>query len=121
MTLMFLQQVFRHAPVKKLHNMQYLYAEKHGIDLSKFTTTNISDVNFDDGDLVLTATKSAKEKIKRLYPNIDAFTIKEYSGQYDDSDINDPSDDSLGEHVVRFFEIYEVLEKIIEKLNFKDV
>ena len=101
--------------------MQYLYAEKHGIDLSKFTTTNISDVNFDDGDLVLTATKSAKEKIKRLYPNIDAFTIKEYSGQYDDSDINDPSDDSLGEHVVRFFEIYEVLEKIIEKLNFKDV
>ena len=90
-----------------------LTCKKHGIDLSDFKTTNISDVDFNEADLVLTATVAGRDKLKNLYPDINAFTIKEYGGGYDDLDIKDPSEDSLGEHVECFFEIYEALEKII--------
>ena len=90
-----------------------LACKKHGIDLSDFKTTNISDVDFNEADLVLTATVAGRDKLKNLYPDINAFTIKEYGGGYDDLNIKDPSEDSLGEHVECFFEIYEALEKII--------
>ena len=92
-----------------------LACKKHGIDLSGFRTTNISDVDFNEIDLALTATESARDKIMRLYPNVEAYTIREYSGEYEDLDIKDPSEDSLGDHVVCFFEIKEALEKILEK------
>ena len=91
-----------------------IVCQKHGIDLSDFKTTNVADVDFDSVDLVLTATVSARDKIRKLHSNINAFTIKEYSGQYDDLDIKDPSSDSLGDYVSCFCEIREALEKIIE-------
>ena len=91
-----------------------LVCRRHGIDLSDFKTTNISDVDFDEVDLVLTATASNKEKIKKLYPDINAFTIKEYSGEHDELDIEDPSNGGLGDYVTCFFEIRKALEKILE-------
>ena len=65
-------------------------------------------------DLVLAATVENREKIKRFYPNINAHTIKEYSGCYSDLDIKDPSDGGLGDYVVCYFEIKEALEKILK-------
>lgn len=91
-----------------------LVCMKHGIDLSSFKTTNISDIDFNGIDLVLTATIENREKIKKFYPDINAYTIKEYSGNYDDLDIIDPSDGGLGDYVVCYFEIKEALEKILE-------
>jgi protein-tyrosine phosphatase len=91
-----------------------LVCRKHGIDLSDFKTTNISDVDFNGVDLVLAATVENREKIKRFYPNINAHTIKEYSGCYSDLDIKDPSDGGLGDYVVCYFEIKEALEKILK-------
>lgn len=91
-----------------------LVCSKHGIDLTDFRTTNISDVDFGNVDLVLTATTSNRDKIRKFYPNINAYTIKEYSGAYDDLDIKDPLSESLGDYVVCYFEIKEVLEKILE-------
>ena len=91
-----------------------LVCSKHGIDLKDFKTTNICDVDFENADLVLTATISNRDKIRKVYPNINAYTIKECSGGYCDLDIEDPSDGGLGDYVVCFFEIKEALEKILE-------
>lgn len=92
-----------------------LVCRRHGMDLSEFRTTNISDVDFDEADLVLTATKSARDKIMSLHPKVEAYTIRQYAGGYDDLDIHDPSEDSLGDHVVCFFEIREAMERIIDE------
>ena len=72
---------------EKADEYAIIVCRKHGIDLSDFRTTNIADVDFD---------------------------IKQYSRQYADLDIKDPSSDSLGDYVSCFFEIKEALEKIIE-------
>lgn len=90
-----------------------LVCKRHGIDLSGFKTTNIGDVDFDDVDLVLTATVENKEKIKKFHPNVNAYTIREY-GQGSDRDIEDPSDGGLGDYVVCYFEIRKALENILE-------
>jgi protein-tyrosine phosphatase len=88
---------------------------KHGIDLSDFETTNIADVDFSEVDMALTATVSARDKILRLHPGLEAYTIRQYSGGYEDWDIKDPREESRGDHVVCFFEIKEALERIVEK------
>lgn len=103
---------------EKASEYAILVCKKHGIDLSDFKTTNIRDVDFTDIDLVLTATESNKNKLKKFYPDIEAYTIREYANQYDDLDIDDPSDESLGDHVVCFFEIRDALEKILEIHDF---
>ena len=96
---------------------------RHGIDLSDYRTTNISDIDFDNVDLVLTATVENREKIKKFYPDVNAYTIKEYSGLYEDLDsenpsnaldINDPSGGGLGDYVICYFKIKEALENILK-------
>ncbi len=99
---------------EKADEYTILVCRKHGIDLSNFKTTNVCDIDFESVDLVLTATASNRYKIRKLYPNVNAYTIKEYSGAYDDLDIKDPSSESLGDYVVCYFEIKEALEKILE-------
>lgn len=91
-----------------------IVCKKHEIDLSDFKTTNVMDVDFDDVDLVLTATVDNKNKIKKFHPHINAYTIREYGGCHDDLDIKDPSDGGLGDYVVCYFEIKEALKKILE-------
>ena len=101
-----------------------IYACKpHGIDLSDYRTTNIRDIDFNDVDLVLTATVENREKIKKFYPDVNAYTIKEYSGLYEDLDsenpsnaldINDPSGGGLGDYVICYFKIKEALENILK-------
>lgn len=99
---------------EKADEYAVIVCRKHGIDLSDFKTTNISDVDFGNVDLILTATVSNRDKIRKLYPNINAYTIKEYCGVFDDWDIEDPSDGGLGDYVICFFEIKDALEKILE-------
>lgn len=91
-----------------------LVCRKHGIDLSGFKTTNISDVDFKEVDVVLTATCENKKKIKKFHPYVNAYTIKEYGGSCGDYDIKDPSDGGLGEYVVCYFEIKQALENILK-------
>lgn len=99
---------------EKADEYAVLVCRKHGIDLTDFRTTNISDVDFGNVDLALTATVSNRDKIRKLYPNVNAYTIKEYGGAYDALDIEDPSDGGLGDYVVCYFEIKEALEKILK-------
>jgi protein-tyrosine-phosphatase len=91
-----------------------IVCRKHGIDLSDFKTTNVADVDFEDVDLVLTATMSGRDRIKKIYPNVNAYTIREYGGENEYLDIKDPSDGGLGDYVTCYFEIREALEKILK-------
>ena len=91
-----------------------IVCKRHGINLTDFKTTNVSDIDFNEVDLVLTATVDNRNKIKKFYPHIDAYTLREYGGFHDDLDIEDPSDGGLGDYVVCYFEIMEALEKILE-------
>ena len=102
---------------EKADEYAIIVCRKHGLDLTDFTTTNILDVDFESADLLLTATISNRDKIRKLYPKVKAYTIKEYSGDYDDLDIDDPSDGGLGDYVICYFEIKEALEKILENHN----
>ena len=99
---------------EEIEEKAIIVCRKHNIDISKYKTTNIKDIDFNTVDLALTATVDNREKIKKFYPNLNAYTIKEYSGLYEDLDIKDPSDGGLGDYVVCYFEIKEALENILK-------
>ena len=100
---------------EEIEEKAIIVCRKHNIDISKYKTTNIKDIDFNTVDLALTATVDNREKIKKFYPNLNAYTIREYSGLYEDLDIKDPSDGGLGDYVVCYFEIKEALENILIK------
>ena len=99
---------------EEIEEKAIIVCRKHNIDISKYKTTNIKDIDFNTVDLALTATVDNREKIKKFYPNLNAYTIKEYSGLYEDMDIKDPSNGGLGDYVVCYFEIKEALENILK-------
>lgn len=99
---------------EEIEEKAIIVCRKHNIDISKYKTTNIKDIDFNTVDLALTATVDNREKIKKFYPNLNAYTIREYSGLYEDLDIKDPSDGGLGDYVVCYFEIKEALENILK-------
>ena len=82
---------------EEIEEKAIIVCRKHNIDISNYKTTNIKDIDFNTVDLALTATVDNREKIKKFYPNLNAYTIKEYSGLYEDMDIKDPSDGGLGD------------------------
>ena len=99
---------------EEIEEKAIIVCRKHNIDISNYKTTNIKDIDFNTVDLALTATVDNREKIKKFYPNLNAYTIKEYSGLYEDMDIKDPSNGGLGDYVVCYFEIKEALENILK-------
>ena len=99
---------------EEIEEKAIIVCRKHNIDISNYKTTNIKDIDFNTVDLASTATVDNREKIKKFYPNLNAYTIKEYSGLYEDMDIKDPSNGGLGDYVVCYFEIKEALENILK-------
>ena len=71
---------------EEIEEKAIIVCRKHNIDISKYKTTNIKDIDFNTVDLALTATVDNREKIKKFYPNLNAYTIREYSGLYEDLD-----------------------------------
>ncbi len=70
-------------------------AEKYDVDISKHKATNIRNSKIEEMDIILCATKSHKETVIYMYPNLKdkIYTMKEYAkidnnGQ--DTDIKDP-------------------------------
>ncbi len=90
----------------------------HNLDLTRHKTTNISDLNVDSMDLVLTATVAQKDKLRKLYSDSNIFTIKEYAGYDSNLDIADPIGGNLKQYDLCFCEIKDALEKIVETHNF---
>lgn len=87
--------------------------KEQGLDLSAHRSTNINDSNIDEMDLVLTATQNHSDVLKRLYPQLNIYTIKEYAGD-NNLDIADPYGGSLNDYEICFSEIKDALEKICE-------
>lgn len=99
-------------------NEAMIVCANHNLDLTHHKTTNISDLNIDSMDLVLTATVAQKVKLKKSYPDLKIFTIKEYAGQNSNLDIQDPCCGNLKQYELCFCEIKDALEKIVETHNF---
>lgn len=97
-------------------NRAIITCNRHGIDLTGHRTTAIGDAHVDEMDLVLTATPAHCNKIRMLYPDVNAFAIKEYAGGYDDLDIADPISGDLETYEKCFLELEEALKRIHEKL-----
>ena len=98
-------------------NRAVIVCGNYGIDLTRHRTTAIGDACVGEMDLVLTATQHHRDKIRELYPNVNAYTIREYSGGYDDMDIADPINGDLNTYEECFWELKEALEKVYKKLT----
>lgn len=90
----------------------------HGLDLSCHKSRNIADSNINEMDLILTATLEHANLLKRSYPNLNVYSIKEYAGVYEDFDIKDPICGGLSDYEECFLEIRDALENIADNLNF---
>ena len=92
--------------------------KNHGLDLSEHRSCNIDDSDINEMDLVLTATLEHANLLKRSYPNLNVYSIKEYAGVYEDFDIKDPICGGLSDYEECFLEIRDALENIADNLNF---
>lgn len=92
---------------------------EYGIDLKTHRATNIRNANIEKMDLILCATKSHKQTVGQLYPNLKEkiYTIKEYAGwEGENLDIKDPWGYDI--EIYRFCanEIENCIQKIEKKL-----
>lgn len=98
-------------------NKARIICSRHDININRHKTTNINDLNVFEMDLVLTATMDHRDKLKRYFPDLNAYTIKEFAGGYDNLDIKDPIAGDYDDYDECFLEIKESLEKIVEKID----
>ena len=91
----------------------------YGIDLSTHRATNIRNSNIKDMDVILCATKSHKDIVLSMYPNLKdkVFTMKEYAGYpKDDLDIKDPWGYGIDVYKKCAKEIENCINKMLIKL-----
>lgn len=91
--------------------------KNHGLDLTGHRATPVYDSNIEEMDLVLTATVDHRDDLRKIYPHLKIYTIKQCAG-YDNPDIADPYGRSLKVYENCFLEIKEALERICEKSLF---
>lgn len=90
--------------------------EKMGIDISKHVSTQLTAENVKEADLVLTMTKGHKAVIVNAVPDAEdkVFTLGEYAGG---GDVSDPYGGSEEVYEKCAHEIYDYIERIVEKLK----
>lgn len=84
----------------------------HGIDVSNHKSTHIKNSNIENMDLVLTLETSHRNTLRKRYPDLDIFTIKEFNDVDYIYDIDDPFMCDINVYEATFNEIKESLEKI---------
>ncbi|WP_407375867.1 low molecular weight protein arginine phosphatase [Methanobrevibacter sp.] len=100
-------------PGDSASNKAVIVCDNHGIDLTHHRSRPLDQSQIETADLVLTAEESHREKIRMLYPHVSVYTIKQYSGDYENPDISDPISGDLKTYEDCFLEIKEALEKIL--------
>ena len=94
--------------------------EDYNLDLYKHRATNIYDADIANSDLVLCATNIHKITVLHQYPDLygKVYTIKEYAkaNEESDLDISDPWGGSIATYRKCASEIYDLLQKIIDKI-----
>lgn len=94
-------------------------AKNYDVDISNHRATNIRNSKIEEMDIILCATKSHKEAVMYMYPNLKGkiYTMKEYAridnnGQ--DMDIKDPWGYDIDIYNNCINEIEKCLEKILD-------
>lgn len=92
---------------------------RRGIDLAGFRAKHITPELLDWADLVLAMDMRNKKAIINMIPDAAAktFTLKEYAGNDDDRDVEDPVGQPIEQYEKCADEIEEALVKIIKKLT----
>ena len=93
--------------------------EEYDVNILNHQSVNVKNSNIKEMDLILCATHAQLTTLEYMYPEIDhkIFTIKEYAYGPDvkEKDIADPWGYPIEVYRKCAKEIYEALEKIIEK------
>ena len=92
--------------------------EFNNLDLNNHKAQNIHDLKIEDDDLILTLTCDIRDSLRKEYPNIEIYTIKEYAGEKEYLDIKDPFGGDLLIYDMCFGEIKQYLEIIANKYDF---
>ncbi len=88
------------------------------LDLKGHKAQNIHDLDIENDDLILTMTTDIRDGLKKSYPDLEIYTIKEYAGEEEYLDIKDPYGGDLLIYEMCFCEIKEYLEEIVKKHDF---
>lgn len=91
--------------------------QNNGLDVSDKRITHIFDMSMEDIGLVLAATCEIRDALKMQYPDLEIFTIRQYSGESHDLDIADPMGGPFEGYEKCFNEIRQAILKIIERRN----
>ncbi len=95
---------------------------ERGIDLSTHRSRQVDTKMIEEAYLIFTMTAQHRENVLRLRPNAadKVFTLKEFvqsNEQRIDLDIIDPYGGSKGHYKQCSFEIFRLLEQLVEKLK----
>lgn len=92
---------------------------KYGVDLSNHRATYIEESDVCDADLILCMTYAHKTRVLNRYPKLNSkvFTLKEYLGETEYLDIDDPWGFSLDVYTSCAKEIVYYVDKLIEKIS----
>lgn len=95
-------------------------AKDYDVDISSHRATNIRKSKIKEMDIILCATKSHKEAVIYMYPELEGkvYTMKEYAGidnNGQDMDIKDPWGYDIEIYNNCISEIEKCLQKILEK------
>lgn len=95
--------------------------EVYDVNILNHTSINVKQTPINDMDLILCATHAQLTTLEYMYPEIKhkIFTIKEYAygPEIEDKDIEDPWGYPIPVYKKCAEEIYEALEKVIEKIK----
>lgn len=90
----------------------------NGIDMSGFTSLQLSEKDVDEDTLILTMEADHRERLLRLFPNIDenqVFVLTEFVG--DELEIIDPYGGSLAAYGLCYESMKKTLKKLVKILN----
>jgi protein-tyrosine phosphatase len=90
----------------------------NGIDMSGFTSLQLSEKDVDEDTLILTMEADHRDRLLRLFPNIDenqVFVLTEFVG--DELEIIDPYGGSLAAYGLCYESMKKTLKKLVKILN----
>ena len=92
---------------------------KYNVDLSNHRATYIEEADVKEADLVLCMTYAHKTRVLNRFPKLigKVFTLKEYLGETDYIDIDDPWGFSIDVYTACAKEIVYYVDKLIEKMS----
>ena len=95
-----------------------LVMKKYGVNMENHRATYIEESDINEADLVICMTQAHKRKIINRYPNLEGkvFTLKEFVGEKEYLDIDDPWGFGIEVYENCSKEIVYYVDKLVEKL-----